>query len=214
VNIILDKTGAPPDLWYLCLKYVCYVLNLTYNDKLGTVPLEKLTGQTQDISILLPFRFYESVYFATGDALAYNASVSFPSQSAEAKGWFVGFGESVGDALTFLILTYKTNKLIYRSSVRSAITTPPNLRLETTEGEIVTITDNTDDVDLGSVVANDSLGESMYNNLNLPKVATEDNNLDSDYENSIADYNNVLDHLDHNASISEEPEDSYGSLVR
>ena len=27
VNVILDRTGAPANLWFLCLKYVCYLLN-------------------------------------------------------------------------------------------------------------------------------------------------------------------------------------------
>ena len=136
VNVILDRTGAPPTTWLLCMQYICAVLNLTYNDKLNTTPLHKLTGQTQDISILLPFRFYEPVYYATADKLSYNSSVSFPSDSAEAKGWFVGFGDSVGDALTFKVLTDDTKIVIFRSSVRSALTGPPNVRLEPAKGEL------------------------------------------------------------------------------
>jgi len=37
-------------------------------------------------------------------------------------GRFVGFGESVGDALSFKILTDDTQKILYRSSIRSALT--------------------------------------------------------------------------------------------
>jgi len=36
-------------------------------------------------------------------------------------GRFVGFGESVGDALTFKILTDDTQKIMYRSSIRTAL---------------------------------------------------------------------------------------------
>ena len=82
-NIILDRTGAPPETWLLCMQYVCSVLNLLANDSIGNVPpLQVLTGQTQDISILLTFHFWEPVYYATADALSYNTSVSFPLETA------------------------------------------------------------------------------------------------------------------------------------
>ena len=45
----------------------------------------------------------------------------FPSDTAERLGRFVGFGESVGDALTFKILTDDTQKIIYRSSICTAL---------------------------------------------------------------------------------------------
>jgi len=45
----------------------------------------------------------------------------FPSDTAERLGRFVGFGESVGDALTFKILTDNTQKIMYRSSIRTAL---------------------------------------------------------------------------------------------
>jgi hypothetical protein len=121
------------------MQYVCMVLNLLYVEKLGTTPLQALMGQTQDISILLAFSFWEPVYYATADKLGYSLSVSFPSGMTEGKGRFVGFGESVGDALTFKILTDDTSKVIFRSAVRSASTTtassPANLRLDAIEGE-------------------------------------------------------------------------------
>ena len=128
VNVILDRTGAPPETWFLCMQYVCFVLNRTFVANLETTPLQALTGQTQDISILLPFYFWEPVYFATADALSYNTSVNFPSDSAEGSGHFVGFGDTVGNSMTFKVLTTDTNKFLYRSSVRSAINTPANLR--------------------------------------------------------------------------------------
>ena len=45
---------------------------------------------------------------------------SFPSQSTEALGRFVGIADSVGHALTFKVLTEDTKKVIYRSRIRSA----------------------------------------------------------------------------------------------
>jgi len=50
----------------------------------------------------------------------------FPSMSNEKPGRFVGISEHVGHALTFLILTDKTQKIIYQSVVHSA--TNPDAR--------------------------------------------------------------------------------------
>ena len=109
------------------MMYVIYVLNRMANGSLGgEAPLFMLTGVRPDISPLLRFRFYEPVYFATAEVLSYSGSPGFPSESKEGKGRFVGFGESVGDVLTFKVLTDDTNKIIYRSAVRSAV--PENAR--------------------------------------------------------------------------------------
>jgi len=83
--------------------------------------LSVLTGLTTDISILLMFSFWEPIYFPTGDALSYAHKPGFPSEIAQRKGRFVGFGESVGDALTFKILTDDTQKILYRSTICSAL---------------------------------------------------------------------------------------------
>ena len=80
---------------------------------------------------MLQFHFWEPVYYATADTLKYDSKPGFPSESAEAKGRFVGFAESVGDALTYKVLTDDTQKVIYRSYVRSALlTTDRNKRLD------------------------------------------------------------------------------------
>jgi len=57
----------------------------------------------------------------TGDALSYAHKQGFPSETAERKGRFVGFGESVGDALEFKVLTNDTQKILYRSTICSAL---------------------------------------------------------------------------------------------
>ena len=55
-NRLLDRTGSPPSLWLLALKYTAYLLNHTVSNRLdGKVPLQVLTGITQDISALLHF---------------------------------------------------------------------------------------------------------------------------------------------------------------
>ena len=67
----------------------------------------------------------------------------FPSESVEARGRFVGFAESVGHALTFRILTDDTKKIIFRSSVCSALTAATrNRKLENLDiGNIFEATD-------------------------------------------------------------------------
>jgi hypothetical protein len=113
-NKVMDRVGAPPCTWLLALVYVCFILNHTAHELLGwQTPLFCLTGITTDISILLNFRFYEPVYYATADSLKYDGKTPFPSGIAEAKGRFVGFAESVGDVLTYKILTDDTQKVIY-----------------------------------------------------------------------------------------------------
>ena len=113
MNTIMDRTGSPAYLWLLCLMYVCFILNYTYNESIKAVPMQVLTGSTVDISPLLRFRFREKVYYKIDDS-------DFPSDSREELGWFVGVSESVGHPMTCKILTMDTNKILYHGNVRSA----------------------------------------------------------------------------------------------
>ena len=76
-NRVLDRTGAPPYTWLLCLQYVCFLLNHTYNENINGVPLQRLNGDTPDISVLLRFHFWQKVYYKKVDG-------HFPSDSVEA----------------------------------------------------------------------------------------------------------------------------------
>jgi hypothetical protein len=136
-NKVMDRTGAPACTWLLALLYVCYLFNHMASETLDwQTPLYTLTGTTTDISALLYFQFWEPVFYATADAMKYEGKPGFPSETAEASGRFVGFGESVGDILTYKILTDETNKIIYRSYVRSALKKGElNRRLDPTGGE-------------------------------------------------------------------------------
>ena len=61
-NQILDRVGAPSDLWFYALKYVSYLYNHTANEKLKwKTPIEKAFGNTPDISSLLEFYFYQPI---------------------------------------------------------------------------------------------------------------------------------------------------------
>ena len=105
-----------PDCWLLALKYVCDVMNLTAERSLGWCPpLEVATGQTQDISILLYFMFWDVVYCAR-----YTNKQPGLQKGQEVCGQFVGFAWDVGHALTFLVLTDDTQKVIKRSVLRLA----------------------------------------------------------------------------------------------
>ena len=136
-NTVMDRTGAPAYTWLLAIMYVCYILNHTAHESLGwNTPLYCLTGITTDISSLLQFTFYEPVYYATADSLKYDGKTPFPSGIGEAKGRFVGFAESVGDVLTYKVLTDDTLKVIYRSYVRSALDeSERNVRLDNKDKE-------------------------------------------------------------------------------
>ena len=76
------------------------------------VPMAILTGIMQDVSIFLQFYWYQHVYYKASET-------SFPSESPEEIGHFVGFAENVGNALMYRVLT-DSEKVISRSSLRSA----------------------------------------------------------------------------------------------
>jgi hypothetical protein len=91
---------------HICLQYVCYLLNHTYNSTINDVPLTRLTGTTDDISPLLRFHFWEPVYY-------FKSETSFPSESKEDLGNIIGISERCGNALTYKVLTADTGHTIY-----------------------------------------------------------------------------------------------------
>lgn len=141
-NVVLNRTGAPASTWLLCIQYVCILFNHLATESLDwRTPMQVLTGETSDISIFLMFYFWEEVYYT-------HVKATFPSSSTEEKGHFVGFGETVGDAMTFKILCDDSNKIIYRSNVRSANdNSKENKRLSNDEGsDIIYIKSKNDDL--------------------------------------------------------------------
>jgi hypothetical protein len=77
------------------------------------IPLQRLTGNTVDISILLRYPFWHKVYAIAQD-------VSYESDTKEQLCYMVGFSENVGNTLTYKLLTCNTHKIIHHSSIRSA----------------------------------------------------------------------------------------------
>ena len=119
-NTIMNRTGVPADCWLLCMIHASYILNhLSCEALAGNVPLGMLYGVSPDISIILLYTFYQPVFYATHNQ-------SYPSVSEERAARWVGFGEHVGDALTYKLLDDDTKKILYRSTVRPSDSAHPN----------------------------------------------------------------------------------------
>mmetsp|Transcript_5060 Transcript_5060/g.7746 ORF Transcript_5060/g.7746 Transcript_5060/m.7746 type:complete len:562 (-) Transcript_5060:1187-2872(-) len=133
VNRIMDRTNTPPTLWLLALCYVAFVLNHTALKSLNWItPIQVLLDSTPDISVLLRFFWYQPVYYKLDDT-------TFPSDSPELRGRFVGISETVGHTMTYQILTDNTQKIIHRSNVRSALDSGSvNLKADLINGELGT----------------------------------------------------------------------------
>jgi len=130
-NRVLNMSGAPASCWLLALVFVIVLLNHLASPALGgQTPLCTLTGQTTDISHLLCYQFYQKIYYKIEDS-----AKQFPSHSNEKLGYWVGFADNVGDAMTWKILT-EDNHVIYRSSIRPADDDSRNLRVDPVKGEL------------------------------------------------------------------------------
>jgi len=115
---IMSVRKVDPEVWLLCLKWVAHVMNHTVEKSLGwRTPNQVLTGQTSDISILLCFMFWDKVAVPRYSGSGYSEQIG-SVQDSEIHGRFVGFADSVGHNLTFLILTDDTKEIIARSRVR------------------------------------------------------------------------------------------------
>jgi hypothetical protein len=158
VNTLMNLTGCPPSCWFFCLEYACTILNHMSSTALGgKCPMQALTGTTPDISFCLYFQFWEPVYYHITNE---ESPSSFPSSSNERSARWIGFGDGVGDTLTWKLLTDDDNIVLYRSSVRSAVSSTPNLRLASPKGETLTpITKSSDTVFIHG--RSDSLGKPM-----------------------------------------------------
>jgi hypothetical protein len=56
---LLDRTGAKPSLWLICVRYAVYLLNCLSTECLQwKTPIEAATGQCPDLSALMSFHWY------------------------------------------------------------------------------------------------------------------------------------------------------------
>ena len=84
--------------------------------------MQQATGQVNDISPLLTFYWWQPVYYLKREA-------SFPQDTTEGRGHWVGIAEHVGHIMTYKILTDDTHKVIHRSNVRPVSSDAPNYHL-------------------------------------------------------------------------------------
>jgi hypothetical protein len=114
-NRLMDRTGTPPHLWFLCLCYVAYVMNRVSDPSLNhRQPHLVATGRVADISAILSFQWMEPIYYKLDDS-------AFPSESGEALGYWVGIAEHVGHSMTYCIWNKKTGTILHRSAIRTAL---------------------------------------------------------------------------------------------
>jgi hypothetical protein len=131
VNWVLNMTGAPAFCWLLCLYYVTFIMNRLALESLEwRMAFECLKGSTPDISMIYPFRFYDSIYYKRNES---EGGKEFPSSSDELPGRFVSFSENVEHQMTYKILTDDTLKVIHRSRIKLAGLNP-NLRRDEPTG--------------------------------------------------------------------------------
>ena len=84
-----------------------------------------------------PFSLWKAVDYRVNPN---GPSSNFLSTSNEKKGYRVGFTDNVGDKLSWKTLTEDTKHLIFRTTVRSANTTTPNLCHELPSGRAILLT--------------------------------------------------------------------------
>ena len=132
----MNWRNVDPTAWLLCARWIADVMNHTAEKSLGwRPPLQVLTGQTIDISIILCFLFWDVVYCTRYKEKDYKGQIG-STKSSEIRGRFVGFAWDVGHMLTFKILTDDTKKIICRSRIRLSEEATNNLKLDTEAGAV------------------------------------------------------------------------------
>ena len=134
VQWCMNWRNAPAHAWLLATMWVGDVMNHTSERSLNwRPPLEVLTGQTIDISIILVFLFWDVVCVSRHHDKECRGQIG-SKKSSEMRGHFVGFSHDVGHALTFKVLTCDANKIIHQSRLRLAKDGENNLKLDMEAG--------------------------------------------------------------------------------
>lgn len=106
---VMARKKVPAKLWDYCAKWTCEVMQRTFSrtGRLDAcVPLERITGETIDISEYLDFGFYDWVWYHENAGLG------------ERKiGRWLGIPTRVGSAMTYQILT-NSGQVICRTTVQ------------------------------------------------------------------------------------------------
>ena len=108
-------TGCPKEAWFCLLRHVLDIAEHTARKSLGwRTPYEVSTGETDDISFLLRFLFWQLVLF-------FDPSAKIPMEGGnERLGRWCGRAKGYGDGMCYWIYTDDTQELIVRSGVRCA----------------------------------------------------------------------------------------------
>jgi Reverse transcriptase (RNA-dependent DNA polymerase) len=130
VNVVMERTGTPPDCWLLCLLYVVDLMNHLSRDSLdGRTPIEATFNYKPDVSPYLYVHWWQPVYYAE------LSQKNFPSKSKERTGRIVGIAWDKGDLMTFMVLDDETRYVSTRSYVRPIDNENPNFVAMSDEGE-------------------------------------------------------------------------------
>ena len=137
-KILMDRVGAPPDVWLQAFMYLADIHNISANDALrGNTPIAARHGNKPDISAFLQFYFWQKVLF--------RQEVSFPN-SNERAGFFVGIAHNTGDKMTFKILDADTGEITSVTDLHAAEDRlNPNLRVRFGEPVIASPDETTDE---------------------------------------------------------------------
>jgi hypothetical protein len=114
-QVLLDRTRAPDNLWFLAQDYLAHDHNLSTNCQLNWKISEQVSSGrsgTPDVSHILMLYWFEPVLYLD--------SVSKFPEITERPGYFVQFADNIGYALTFKILKNDLVTVLHRSVVRSA----------------------------------------------------------------------------------------------
>jgi hypothetical protein len=100
--------------WFLALSYVIFCLNHYVDPNLadGTKsPIQVATFLMTDISPLLYFYFWQSVYFLVDESEQH-----FSGKSKELRGRWVGISEHIGNKMTYKIIIDDTGEEVCQNA--------------------------------------------------------------------------------------------------
>jgi hypothetical protein len=109
----MTSKRVPLRLWDFCSRWVCEIKNKSASNLYaaeGRTPFENTLGQTPDISSLLPFDFYDVIWY-------HEETASFPEPKLKIGRW-LGEAQDFGQAMCYWILS-EGGKPIVRSTVQT-----------------------------------------------------------------------------------------------
>jgi hypothetical protein len=117
------RKSVPQKLWNFGLQWVCDIQNCTANTSSrgldGRCPLERVTGETVDISENLDFGFYDWVWYRENAGLGRTK-----------LGRWLGVSHRIGSLMSFWVIA-STGKVLLRTTVQRVT----NLKLQVEENK-------------------------------------------------------------------------------